>query len=364
MFFKSPGTERPTWGVVCTCAEPTPLIAAFVAHHIVLGASRVTLYLDQPNPEVWDLFGDHPQCEIINCDEAYWQDMVDGAPPVAIEKRQILNAQRIYETTDLDWLAHLDADEFLQCELDLATLLGAVPTEVDYVAVPNAERVFDRTQPQKRLFDGVIRRPVPRGWAEQDSILDDSVSPFLRRGLPGHSSGKAIMRTGVGLLPGIHSPRSSKGMERKARAIYAVNVNVYHYDGLTGLHWVMKLRRLYFNQMSKRGRHDLLGTPRGEQLHYVIQHEGKVDALFELHQRLKTLHPDDIQRLDRLGLICHGTIHPLRAVRRLGLSDRIDMRIMAFDERLGDWEAELPSERRRWYQLSRDSAAKALEPEG
>ncbi|WP_164659432.1 glycosyltransferase family 2 protein [Tropicibacter sp. Alg240-R139] len=348
--------DKASWGVVCTCAEPTPLIVAFVAHHLEMGAHRVYLFLDQPDPELHEVLADVRGCEIIDCDEAYWQGAVNGPQPGATEKRQIINATNAYLRAEVDWLAHVDADEFLQSDTELARYLGAVPEGVDFIAVPNVERVFESTMPQKRLFDGIMRCPLPRGWIDQDLIFADEVTPYLRRGLPAHSSGKSIMRTGVGLVPGIHSPRPSRDMERRANAIAAASVNVFHYDGVTGLHWVMKLRRLYFNQKDRIGKKSSFGTPRGEQLNYVIEKEGEFDALFDLHQTLKTLHSDDIERLDMLGLICRGQIDPLGAVDRLGLSNRIDMSVSGFDVRLGRWQEDLPDQRKRWYRLSRRSA--------
>lgn len=359
MFFKSPPKDTASWGVVCTCAEPTSLLVAFVAHHLEMGAHRVYLFLDRPDPELRDVLAGVRGCEIIDCDEAYWQSYANMPRPSATEKRQILNACNAYARAEVDWLAHVDADEFLQSDTDLAQYLSAVPDGVDYIAVPNAERVFDRATPQKRLFDGIMRCPLPRGWIDQDLIFADQVTPYLRRGLPAHSSGKSIMRTGVGLVPGIHSPRPSQEMERRANAIAAPSVNVFHYDGLTGLHWVMKLRRLYFNQKDKGGKKSAFGTPRGEQLNYVIEKEGEFEALFELHQMLKTLDAKDIERLDTLGLICRGQIDPLGAVDRLGLSDRIDMSVSAFDQRLGEWQDDLPEQRKRWYRRSRRAGQEA-----
>lgn len=329
---------------------------AFVAHHIEMGAKRVYLYLDRPDPELHRVLADVPGCHIIDCDDAHWQASINGPHPATTEKRQVVNACLAYRLDEVDWIAHVDADEFLHSDVNLADYLAAMPEDVDYVAVPNVERVFDSTVPQKGLFDGVMRCPVPRGMIDQDLIFSDEVTPYMRRGLPAHSSGKAIMRTGVGLVPGIHSPRPSRDMERRANAMAAAGVSVFHYDGLTGLHWVMKLRRLYFNQVDRIGKKSAFGTPRGEQLQYVIEKEGKFDALFDLHQSLKTLHPDDIERLDMLGLICRGQIDPLGAVDRLGLSDRIDMSVSGFDVRLGEWQEDLPEQRKRWYRLSRRSA--------
>ncbi|MBO9450947.1 glycosyltransferase family 2 protein [Tropicibacter sp. R16_0] len=359
MFFKSPPKDKVRWGVVCTCAEPTPLMVAFVAHHLEMGAHRIYLFLDQPNPELCDILADVRKCEIIVCDAAYWLETLGTDRPVSTEKRQIQNAFNAYGRAEVDWLAHVDADEFLHSDVDLSRYLGAVPDGVDYVAVPNVERVFDSTVAQRHLFDGVMRRPLPRSWVKQEAIFSDDITPYLSRGLPAHGSGKSIMRTGVGLLPGIHSPRSSSSMERRATAIDGVGVSVFHYDGLTGLHWVMKLRRLYFNQNQKVSKHSLLGTPRGEQLHYVADNEGEFDALFDLHQMLKTLHPDDIERLDMLGLICRGQIDPLGAIERLGLGDQVDMSLSAFDGYLGNWQEDLPDKRKRWYRLSRRSARSA-----
>ena len=61
-----------SWGVVAMVDEPAPLVAAFVGHHLGLGAAEVHVCLDRPNPAAQDLLAGVPGAAALNMEGWRW----------------------------------------------------------------------------------------------------------------------------------------------------------------------------------------------------------------------------------------------------------------------------------------------------
>lgn len=362
MYFKDKPQPGATWGVVTTCLEPTALIVAFVAHHVSLGASRVYVFLDASQPDTEQVLAGIPQCRFTVCDAEYWLEEIGGQRPPATEKRQIRNATRASKAGDVDWLVHLDADEYLHADVPIGDVLSNLPSEVDYLHLPNVERVFDATLPQEALFQGMMRQPLLQGWPKQERLFSPEICQFLHRGVTAHSQGKSMVRTNRDLLQGIHSPRAPADAERLL-AFPALNARVLHFDGLTGFHWVMKLLRGWSDRGRGQAVHGGLVSARQAQIRFVDENQGNMRALMDLHQQVKALMPEDIERLANLGLLSEVRIDPVKAVADLGLDHMVDLSVWGVEEALEFDIDELDRKRRRWYRVYR-RYFKELLPEG
>lgn len=121
--------NQPSWGVIATAKAPAREILNFAAHHLELGADQVTIYLDTPNDSASLAMQDHPACRCILTDDAYWQ--AKSYRPVKHQVRQQLNATHCLSNSNcVDWLAHIDIDEFLwPIGAPVATQLGDLHDE-------------------------------------------------------------------------------------------------------------------------------------------------------------------------------------------------------------------------------------------
>lgn len=360
MIYRTHDADQPShWGVVTTCREPTQLVVAFVAHHIGLGAARIHIYLDAPQPDLEALLEKVPQVRLTVCDDSYWRDHIGKARPGRHQYRQLINAFDAYATTDVAWLAHFDADEFLNADVGIADLLAAQPADLDFAIINVRERVFVAEDPQQMMFDGLFRRPVSPDWEDAD-ILFSKGQRFLRRGVLGYPHGKSIMRTGQALVPGIHTPRRPK--EDRATPLRGWPIHrarLLHFDGLTSLHWSAKLLRA-----AAAGAQDFK-TPRGRvpevqranQIKRMQKYQGDLDKAFSLHQHLKTIARADLDRLRILGLVEDYAFDPSGDIAALGLAREIDLSRAGFDLALTEQQPQVGD----WYQpwqaiLARDAA--------
>lgn len=333
---KAPAQE---WGVISTCREPAPLIVALVAHYLSLGASRFYLFLDEDVPEVRQALGGNPKVEITQCDNAYWRG-VSGRRPANIIRRQVENAICVSERAELPWLLHIDADEFLWSDLPVGEILSAVPEDVLFLKVANAERMIRQSDSQDTIFDGLFRMSVPDSW---DASLQRKLAkpPLTRRGLSGHSSGKSLFRTGRGLLPGIHSPRLPGIASRELASLQLDSLLLLHFDGLTKAHWQSKLARLanrYAEAPETHKRRMKLKRQepmRAAQIDYLAKRDHTPEALDNLYTHLKVLTPEEERQLRAFGLLRRVELSIEDSIRKMGIADQVDLTCNAFNAELG-----------------------------
>ena len=194
-------TSQPTWGVVATVKAPASDILDFAAHHLDLGARRVHVYLDAPCPEAEAALRAHPKCRVILCDDAYWRRRRKRAGrPAAHQPRQSLNATHcLTRRPGVDWLAHIDVDEFLWPATPLPAQLAALPADCLSARVRPVEALApDPDDPPPggtRWFKSCARLPGRR--REETAAIYPGAGAHLDGGFLSHVAGKVFVRTGV-----------------------------------------------------------------------------------------------------------------------------------------------------------------------
>jgi hypothetical protein len=191
----------PTWGVVATVKAPARDILDFAAHHLDLGAHRVHVYLDAPDAQAEAALRGHPKCRVILCDEGYWRRRRKRAGrPDAHQPRQSINATHcLRRRPQVDWLAHIDVDEFLWHETPLSEQLAALPEDCLSARVRPVEALApDPDDPPPAgvtWFKSCARRQRQR--REETATIYPGFGGHLNGGFLSHVAGKVFVRTGV-----------------------------------------------------------------------------------------------------------------------------------------------------------------------
>ena len=305
-----------SWGVVMLAREPAPLVLANLAWHHAMGAAVIHLYLDDPADPVAAQAAALPFVRVVRCDAAFWQGF--GGRPGLQTRRQTLVATQSYGLGLTEWLVHLDADEFLLSLRPLADELAAMPAHKARLRFLVRERVFARPDPQD-LFEGLYLIPQP-----------DEATELTRKGLVGHEAGKQATRRGQALELWPHGPHSPLGPVKGHASTSTV---LLHLDGLTPLHWLVKLLR-YASHPPPQWE-SFLGPHRQAQVRAAMAARGDPSALRALHDRLK------LHRAPVAGRIEALRFDPGPALATLGLV--IDRSATGFDAAL----------RRDWPELTR-----------
>jgi hypothetical protein len=180
-----------TWGVSATIKTPAPEILHWAAYHIEAGAHRVHIYLDDDNPAAFNALKEHPKVRVTMCDEAYWLKR-KGARPPTHQVRQTANATHAYRRNpDVDWLIHIDVDEFLVAQARVADILSALPHDM----------VTARIRPMEQLSGApsLFKAFLPNGPARARIVAElyPTYGAYLKGGFLSHLAGKVFVRTGL-----------------------------------------------------------------------------------------------------------------------------------------------------------------------
>ncbi|MFK7869032.1 MAG: glycosyltransferase family 2 protein [Roseobacter sp.] len=184
------------WGVVATVKASASDTLRFCAHHLEHGASRILIYLDAPNPEAEQALLKHPLCRVQVCDDLYW-DATLGKRPAKHQVRQTNNASHAYaRCDDVDWLAHIDVDEFLIPERTISALLADCPTDQHVLRV----RPMEALAPADAQTDpSAFKCFVPNRHSQQELLarLYPTYHDQIKGGFLSHLAGKLFVRTGL-----------------------------------------------------------------------------------------------------------------------------------------------------------------------
>lgn len=189
----------PTWGLVATVKAPAEAVLDFAAWHLELGARRLTIYLDDPEDPVFPLLKAHPRISAIRCDDQYWRRRSKSGRPDKHQLRQVLNATHCYTRKNaLDWLGHVDVDEFLLPETTVADALATLPDSCLSARMRPQEVL---APPPGSTATSLIRLrafslPLPQRQAETARIYPE-FGDYLNGGMLSHVAGKLFVRKGL-----------------------------------------------------------------------------------------------------------------------------------------------------------------------
>lgn len=314
---------KPTWAVVATVDEPAALVAAFAAHYLAQGAASVHVFLDQPDAEAQALLARLPGCVVTVCDEAYWAASEKRKRPPMHTARQIHNARAVYARCEADWLLHCDADEFLRDGEAVAAALAAAPDFTMYLRLLVAERAYPQDTAEETIFSGVFRHDLP-DYPRNGPEVYGEMQEFFHHGLTGHKAGKALVRVGAGMKMALHAP------DGKPPHQVIKTTRLLHFDGLTRLHFGLKLlRRAHEPPSSASDRH---GAARSTQFVSLCEAVAEPALRAALISALKVLDRGQMKQLRRLGCLDEAGFDPRPALAAAGLAP--DLSVAAFDANL------------------------------
>lgn len=187
--------DLPKWGVVATVRAPVAAVLAFAAHHLDLGAHRIFVYLDDDNRAAFLALKAHPKLRPVLTGDAYWQSL--GMKRRAKhQSRQFENARHAYgRAGDLDWLAHIDVDEFLLPKGSVAAQLAALPPDCFCARIRPIETLAPTATDQPLYAKACALDRALRN--RQTETLYPDYGAHLNGGFLSHVAGKLLYRTGV-----------------------------------------------------------------------------------------------------------------------------------------------------------------------
>ena len=307
-------TGLPSWGVVATVKAPARDILNFAAHHLELGARRVFIYLDADAPAAREALEAHPACRVILTDDAYWRRR--GGRPDMHQPRQTANASHCYNRRPgVDWLAHIDVDEFLWPARPVAAQLAALPAHNRSARVHPIEALApdpDDPPPAGVTWcKGHARQQGPR--RTQTNAIYPTYGEHLNGGFLSHVAGKVFVRTGLDKVSlRIHNAFFDR-VQDPAPARFD-DMRLVHLHAHDWQHWLTTFR---FRMARGSYRQGLRAAPMPDgvaltmnQLFALLESEGGEAALGDFYREVCTATPRLRARLD-----AYGHLHAVRLDR-------------------------------------------------
>ena len=289
------------WGIVSTIKAPLEEIERFAAHHLELGADRLILYLDDDNKPAFQALRQHPKLRVLRTHGEHWRGK---NRPVKHQARQGANARHAYKrkADGLDWLAHIDVDEFLwPREQTLAEQLAALPKGCMAARVRPIEALASQTGTYFKAMTNE-RKQCQR---ETDAIYP-TYGHHLNGGFLSHVAGKLFARTGSEeadfrihnvVLDGVQNPEQEELLGTELCHIHAAS-----YD-----HWMQNYRYrlshgVYRAELKPNRAPELGGLTLHELLKTIEDTDGE-GGLKAFYEEVCTATPELLKRLDDHGLL-------------------------------------------------------------
>ncbi|WP_240705164.1 glycosyltransferase family 2 protein [Pacificoceanicola onchidii] len=262
--------ETLKWGLVSTVKAPLSAIARFAAHHIEMGAHALYIHLDAPDAKAAAYLTKHPKIHVTQCDDAYWQ--ATGRKRMEEhQRRQAYNATRILRDTgeNLDWLGHIDVDEFLISDEPIARKLARIGTNNVIARIPPVEALAVKKGRPTHFKLSHKQAGVKKSELQE---IYPTFGMHLYGGFLSHTSGKVFARTGIpDTRLGIHTMKM--GGEDITNRIKPPGLFLAHFHAPN---WEHFRKHLKFRQDkgSYRPRSERPELGQGELLKFLAEEEG------------------------------------------------------------------------------------------
>ncbi|UOA27612.1 glycosyltransferase family 2 protein [Pseudosulfitobacter sp. DSM 107133] len=289
-----------TWGLSSTILAPARDILSFAAYHIEAGAHRLYIYLDDPDSDAFAPLKAHPKIRVTRCDAQHWQKL-GGKRPEKHQVRQSRNATHAHaRRAEVDWLIHMDADEFLVSDRPVGTALAALPDTVQTARVRPMEQLAGDGQHFKAFIpNGPERAPIV-------NRLYPTYGAHIKGGFLSHVAGKLFARTDMeGLDVRIHNVFLDKVMNPSE--VELTQVDLAHCHAKTWEDWLAAYRyRLekgsYRAELAPATPRDAGGMSLHELFRFIEADSGE-DGLRAFYREVAEDSADLRTRLDNEGLL-------------------------------------------------------------
>lgn len=229
------------WGLCATIKAPRDQVLAFVAHHLGLGASHIWLFFDDPDDAGFAAVANIAGVTATRCDDAYWRSVCKTRPE-AHQNRQSRNMRRVYDLAALQWIGHLDVDEFLHPARAIADILDAQPWDRILLRMAPWEALHATALPDDVFTAGQFRAAL-KGPKQQVARLKafGTFADLLPDGALSHAAGKCFFQRGfAGLQPRLHG--AFLDGERVRGGDFDADIALLHFHAEDPKRWLANLQ--------------------------------------------------------------------------------------------------------------------------
>lgn len=304
------------WGTVSTIRAPLRDITRFAAHHLDLGAAEVHIFLDDPDPEITAFLSRRREVFVTQCNAAYWSGKPEQARKTH-QMRQAFNASRCYRRSRLDWLAHIDVDEFLLSSKPIPDQLVNAPKDAAFAVMLPAELLAQTDPWSGPSHFKLTRRELGHARDVLDEIYPE-IGFYVPDGFLSHTDGKILARTGLpDIRFGIHSLLQFGARVSNGHMLQGTHVGHAHAPS-----WEVFLKHFDFRMQHGSYRSGARSKVRLTDIFQLALEDGGTDGLRAVYYKMCAATPTLLQRLSDHGMLLTETLN--------------------LDQKVSDWFGDLP----------------------
>lgn len=222
--------------VATIAREPWPILNRFLSWHLGQGASKIVLYLDDPDDHALPRLKGDPRINARPCTPAFWSTLRLAADARFTRRQRAVLSQAYFELED-GWLLVVDADELMWTrDQPIPDALDTLPADAQSVRVLSAEQIT-LSDGSEAFRSPIDRKAVDRIYGEDAGLLR------ARFGLTYHPEGKSFHRAGqAGLNMKLHWAQDADG-NRTPGPVWTANdrAHLLHYAAPDYDNWRAKV---------------------------------------------------------------------------------------------------------------------------
>jgi hypothetical protein len=307
-----------SFAISATVKAPAEDVIWFIKYHLNHGASKIFLWLDNPQDPLIHRIN-HPQVLVTACNEEHWKRLGLADCSLVRNRRSAnaVEALRLAREEEISWLVVIDYDEILRADVPLPELFDSISLEVEVLRFPVWEGSVtqaDNHSPfeQIKWFKPF---PLPLTLARNGSpiVYWDWIWFTLRLGfakflgvrsatrhrfIAGHRSGKSAFRTHLNITNiGSHGPVPLPG--KPFRLLRLGKASVLHYDACDFTSWRNKWEGRLSGNLQWVGS----GHRHAYMQRYINARDIGEEALRDLFMQTKGVSLRELKILKLVGLI-------------------------------------------------------------
>jgi len=146
---------------------------SFVRYHLRAGVDHMYLFFDDPQDGAFPRLRNHARLTCVRCTQDHWESL-GVEDPASVQRRQKANATHAFrqaKEAGIDWVAHIDSDEFLWTSQSLRDHFAAMSPRVDVVLFPVLEAVPQQLEYQNPFREISLFKYFPCIWGDNPSLM-------------------------------------------------------------------------------------------------------------------------------------------------------------------------------------------------
>jgi hypothetical protein len=189
--------------IVATVSQSPQSLIRFCDYHLDLGVDHIFLYFDKSEENSITALKENNRITCISCTEDYWARLKTNRP-ASLDDRIIRNRMhgiRLCQDHGINFVAPIDADEFIYTNQNLRRALSQAFVSLDAVILFPYEAIHDKYSIRANPYEAKYFKVLPNRINKYVvPIFYSRIRELTDNGFFGHTAGKTLLRSSAEIV--------------------------------------------------------------------------------------------------------------------------------------------------------------------